>query len=152
MTTQAPPRSPQQAEVLAPGHAETAPLTTRDTEPILDSFRFLDYRAQRRAISDRVAPAGQFLAFLDGEETKLVKLESTITHLGRSLTSDVRFEDQRVSRTHAIIARHGRFARLLDNRSANGTFLNGRPVMAASVCHGDVIRVGPLAMQYLDIR
>jgi hypothetical protein len=151
MTTQAPTRIPEQDEVRAPGRT-TAPLSVPAAAPILDSFALLDYRARRRAISDRVAPAGQFLAFLDGEETQLVKLESTITHLGRSLTSDVRFEDRRVSRTHAIIARYGRFHRLLDNRSSNGTYLNGRRVVAANLCHGDVIRIGPLAMQYFEIR
>jgi pSer/pThr/pTyr-binding forkhead associated (FHA) protein len=57
-----------------------------------------------------------------------------------------------VTRTHAIIARHGRQARLLDNRSANGTFLNGRRIVATVLNDGDVIRVGPAVMQYLEIR
>jgi pSer/pThr/pTyr-binding forkhead associated (FHA) protein len=57
-----------------------------------------------------------------------------------------------VSRTHAIIARHGLHARLLDNRSANGTFLNGRQIVAAKLNDGDVIRIGPVVMQYQEIR
>ena len=136
----------------APRRAETAPLTAADSEPILDAFQRLDYRARRRTIPDRVPPAGQYLALRDGQGMRLLRLESTITHLGRSLTSDVRFEDQRVSRTHAIIARYGRQARLLDNRSANGTFLNGRRVVAANVRHGDEIRIGPLVMHYVEVR
>jgi hypothetical protein len=152
MTTQAPSiqaRSDTRTPALI---APTVPLVAPDQDPILDSFRLLDYRARRRAVSDGLAPAGNYLAFQDGEESRLLRLESTITHLGRSLTSDVRFEDQRVSRTHAIIARHGRSARVLDNRSANGTFLNGRRIVATSLAHGDVIRVGPIAMQYLEVR
>jgi hypothetical protein len=138
--------------VTAPTGQETEQLRATEAEPILDSFVRLDHRAQSRAIPDRVPPAGHYLAFHDGEDTQLLRLESAITHLGRSLTSDVRFDDQRVSRTHAIIVRHGRHARLLDNRSANGTFLNGRQILATHLQDGDVVRVGPLAMQYLEIR
>lgn len=152
MTTQAAPHLTEQAEVGVPAAAATAPLVALDSEPILDSFHLLDYRARRKAIGERLAPAGHYLAFQDGEETRLLKLESTVTHLGRSLTSDVRFEDRRISRTHAIIVRHGRYARVLDNRSANGTFLNGRRIVATNLAHGDVVRVGPIAMQYLEIR
>ena len=77
--------------------------------------------------------------------------ESKITHIGRGLAAHVRFEDQRVSRDHAIIVRHGRFARLLDNRSANGTFVNGRRVVVTNLQDGDVIRVGPIAVQYVEL-
>jgi hypothetical protein len=138
--------------VTTPTRVDTERLAPADVEPVLASFDFLDHRARRRAVPDRVPPAGQYLAFHDGEETQLLRLESSITHLGRSLTSDVRFEDQRISRTHAIIVRHGRYARLLDNRSANGTFLNGRRVVANNLQDGDVIRIGPLVMQYLEVR
>lgn len=135
-----------------PLRQETEQLAAPEAEPILDSFRLLDHRARSRAIPDRVPPAGYYLAFHDGEDTQLLRLESSISHIGRSLTSDVRFDDRRVSRTHAIIVRHGRQARVLDNRSANGTFLNGRRVVAANLQHGDVVRIGPLVMQFLAIR
>lgn len=138
--------------VTVPTRHETERLIAAEVEPIPESFGLLDHRAQRRAIPDRVPPAGPYLAFHDGTDTQLLRLESTITHLGRSLTSDVRFDDRRVSRTHAIIVRHGRQARLLDNRSANGTFLNGRRIVAAVLNDGDVIRVGPAVLQYLEIR
>jgi hypothetical protein len=138
--------------LTTPTRQDTEQLHAAESEPILDSFPLLDHRGQSRAIPDRVPPAGDYLAFRDGEDTRLLQLEAAITHLGRSLTSDVRFEDRRVSRTHAIIARHGAHARVLDNRSANGTYLNGRRVIAARLEHGDVIRIGPLVMQFLTIR
>ena len=64
----------------------------------------------------------------DGDDTRLIRLESNITHLGRGLTSDLRFEHQHVSRTHALVVRHGRVVRVLDNRSTAGTYVNGRRV------------------------
>jgi hypothetical protein len=152
MTTHAPPHPSEQFGIGAPGGASTTPLSAPENEATLDTFHLLDHRARRRAIPDGLAPAGHYLAFQDGDETLLVRLESAITHLGRSLTSDLRFEDQRISRTHSIIVRHGRYARVLDNRSANGTFLNGRRILVSNLEHGDVVRVGPIVMQYLEIR
>jgi pSer/pThr/pTyr-binding forkhead associated (FHA) protein len=40
---------------------------------------------------------------------------------------------------------------VLDNRSTAGTYVNGRRVVASNINHGDVIRVGPVVMQYVEI-
>jgi hypothetical protein len=130
--------------------APTTPLQI-SADAVVDSFPLLDHRARRRAIPRGLAPRGDYLALGDGCSTHLIRLDSRITHLGRSATCDVRFEDQRVSRDHSIIVRHGRFARVLDNRSANGTFVNGCRIVATNIRDGDVIRLGPLAMQYVEI-
>ena len=78
-------------------------------------------------------------------------IESNVTHIGRGLTAHVRIEEQRVSRSHAILVRHGHHTRLLDNRSANGTFVNGRRIVATNIVDGDVIRIGPVVMTYLQV-
>jgi hypothetical protein len=131
--------------------APTEPLAAPDTDIVRDSFAVLDHRARRRAIPPGLAPPGQYLAFGDGVRTHLIRLALTITHVGRSGACDIRFEDQRVSRDHAIVVRHGRYTRVLDNRSANGTFVNGYRVVATNLRDGDVVRIGPLAMQYVEV-
>jgi hypothetical protein len=130
---------------------ETAPLAAPDNQPVLDSFGLLDHRARSRAIPRRLAPFGHYLAFAEGGAEWLVALDAKVTHLGRGLAADVRVEDQRVSRSHAILVRHGHHTRLLDNRSANGTFVNGRQVIATNIADGDVIRLGPVVMTYLQV-
>lgn len=140
MTTYAPPHPIQ-----------TAPLEVPNEDLIVDAVPLLDHRTEGRLRPRRLARRGPHLAFQDGEQIRLLELESKITHIGRGLTAHVRFEDQRVSRDHAIIVRHGRFARLLDNRSANGTFVNGRRVVVTNLQDGDVIRVGPIAVQYVEL-
>jgi pSer/pThr/pTyr-binding forkhead associated (FHA) protein len=67
------------------------------------------------------------------------------------VSCEVRIEEHRVSRSHAIVVRYGRYARVLDNRSANGTYVNGRRVVATNLSNGDVITVGPVVMQYLEV-
>jgi hypothetical protein len=129
----------------------TAPLDATDTEPILDALALLDHRTRQRAIGRRLAPFGHYVAFEQDGEEWLVPLDSQVTHIGRGLTADVRLEEQRVSRSHAILVRHGHHTRLLDNRSANGTFVNGRRIVATNIVDGDVIRVGPVVMTYLQV-
>jgi FHA domain len=142
---------PDTAPATSPEQQKTAPLQAPDTEPILDSLGLLDHRTRGRVISRRLAPFGHYLAFgQDGVEW-LVPIDARVTHIGRGLTADVRVEEQRVSRTHAILVRHGHHTRLLDNRSANGTFVNGRRIIATNVTDGDVIRIGPVVMTYLQV-
>ncbi len=151
MTIQAPPKLSDQATLLPAHEQATARFEAASEDAVRDSLPLLDHRARARAIPARMASRGQYLALSDGDETRLIKLRSNITHIGRGLTADLRFEDQRVSRTHAIIVFHGRFARLLDNRSTGGTFVNGRRMVAGNIQHGDVIQVGPAVMQYIEV-
>jgi hypothetical protein len=129
----------------------TEALDSPATEPILDALPLLDHRTRQRAIGRRLAPFGHYLAFADDGEEWLVPIEAKVTHVGRGLTSHVRIEEQRVSRSHAILVRHGHTTRLLDNRSANGTFVNGRRIVATNIADGDVIRLGPVVMTYLQV-
>ena len=150
MTTQAPPSS-SGLTVSLPDEQITAPLAAPATEPILESLGLLDNRTRNRAIGRRLAPFGHYLAFAQDGAEWLVPIETKVTHVGRGLASDVRIEEQRVSRSHAILVLHGRHMRLLDNRSANGTFVNGRRIVATNITDGDVIRVGPVVMTYLHV-
>jgi hypothetical protein len=118
---------------------------------VVDSFSLLDHRTRSRAVSPELAPPGRYLTVEDGDEVRLIRLDQPITHIGRGLAADVRIEDNHVSRRHAIIAHRGDGARLLDDRSANGTYVNGRAVTIAYLSDGDVLRVGRVAFRYVEI-
>jgi FHA domain len=153
MTTRAPLLPSQPSEPIAPPEPEqeTAPLEAGATEPILESFALLDHRTRSRAVTKRLAPRGHYVAFSDNGIERLVPLDAKVTHIGRGLASNVRIEEQRVSRSHAIIVCNGYRTRLLDNRSANGTFVNGRRIVATNIDNGDVIRVGSVVMTYIQM-
>jgi FHA domain len=146
MTMQAPLIPPESATEHA-----TEPLEAASSPPILDSLALLDHRTRQHAVARRLAPFGHYLAFEQDGEEWLVPIEPNVTHIGRGLTADVRIEEQRVSRTHAILVRQGHHARVLDNRSANGTFVNGRRIIAANIVDGDVIRIGPVVTTYTQV-
>jgi len=143
--------APLEKTVAPPDERATAPFEAAAADAIRDSFPLLDHRTRSQAIPRRLAPFGHYLAFSDDGAEWLVPIEPRVTHIGRGLTADVRIEEQRVSRTHAILVRHGHRTRLLDNRSANGTFVNGRPIFATNITDGDVIRIGPVVARYLQV-
>jgi FHA domain len=131
---------------------DTQTIDIESSSETIDALPLLDARLLARTIAPHLALRGLYLAFGDGPDTRLLRVESDITHLGRGTSADIRFDDHRVSRDHAILVRHGRHLRLLDNRSANGTFINGRRIVATPICAGDVIDLGPVRMRLVEVR
>ena len=118
---------------------------------VVDPYTLLDHRTRGTLIPKTGAPAGRYLSLEHDGETKLVVLERPITHIGRGLVADVRLEDSQVSRRHAILAVRGDGARILDDRSYNGTFVNGRRVIVQYLTDGDVLRFGRAVFRYTEI-
>lgn len=141
------PRAPERAPDL--GH--TAPHDAPWLDPIADSLLLLDHRTRRHALAPEHAAPGRYLAFSQGAKTMLVALEGEVTHIGRGFAADVRLEEHRVSRRHAILVQRGARVRLLDDRSANGTYVNGRRIVETDLQDGDVILIGAVATRYLEV-
>jgi hypothetical protein len=131
--------------------AGTEPIEPVGTEVGLDALPLLDHRVRSRTISPELALRGAYLTLHDGQEARLLRLEQDNTHLGRGAGAEVRFDDHRVSRDHAILIRHGRHVRLLDNRSVNGTYVNGRQIIATNLSGGDLIELGPVRLEFLEV-
>jgi pSer/pThr/pTyr-binding forkhead associated (FHA) protein len=117
------------------------------TEPV-ELPGVLGHSARRDSLAFARPAPGRYLAIEDGGVTRLVALHQRVTHLGRGFSADLRLEDQSVSRRHAVIVDDSDGARILDDRSANGTFVNGRRVTEAPLHDRDVIRLGRIALIY----
>ncbi len=143
------PRTRRPSPLRSPEHA-THGLDAHD-QFIVDSYTLLDHRTRERTIAGEGAPPGRYLSVQRGDETLLIALERPITHIGRGLVADIRLEDSQVSRRHAIVAVRGSEVRVLDDRSSNGTFVNGRPVTVAVLADGDVMRFGRVALRYAEV-
>lgn len=109
------------------------------------------------AEGDRVAGVarpepGRYFTIGDGEGgERLLPLERSITHIGRGFTADLQLEDVSVSRRHAIVTQRRGAVRILDDRSSNGTFVNGRRIQESELRHGDVVVIGRVVLQYVDV-
>ena len=142
---------PDRAIAHSPRH--DLPTDGMDTSHpfVVDPYTLLDHRTRERLIPADGAPAGRYLSLEHDGETKLIALERPITHVGRGLIADVRLEDSQVSRRHAILALRGDGARILDDRSYNGTFVNGRRITVQYVSDGDVLRFGRAVFRFTEI-
>jgi DNA-directed RNA polymerase subunit RPC12/RpoP len=94
---------------------------------------------------------GEYLAYEDDDEIRLVPLTREWTRVGRSLAADVRFDDPTVSRRHALIVRQADGVRVLDDRSLNGVFVNGERVEWRVLQDGDEILVGRHQLTFLSL-
>ncbi len=151
MSTPALAKALEQEAPSAPSACPTAPPKPASGERFVNPLLLLDHRTRSRAVPERLARRGPHLAFDDGLQIRVIALEDKLTHIGRGVGSDIRIEEQSVSPSHAIIVRHGRHARVLDNRSANGTFLNGRRIVATNLQDGDLVAVGSVVMRYVEL-
>jgi pSer/pThr/pTyr-binding forkhead associated (FHA) protein len=94
------------------------------------------------AARSRVAGPGAHLAFEDDEEIKVIPIASGWTRIGRSVNADIRLDDPTVSRRHALIVTTSDGARVLDDRSLNGVYVNGEHVEWSHIALGDEIVIG----------
>ena len=72
--------------------------------------------------------------------------------LGRALDSSICLKDTETSRHHATVAFDGAEYTLTDNRSTNGTFVNGAFASHAVLQHGDRVRVGETTLVFERIQ
>jgi pSer/pThr/pTyr-binding forkhead associated (FHA) protein len=93
---------------------------------------------------------GRYLAFAQDDRIVVATVSREWTRIGRSLAADVRFDDATVSRRHALIVHQADGTRVLDDRSLNGVFVNGRRVEWSALKDGDQITVGRHTLWFVD--
>jgi pSer/pThr/pTyr-binding forkhead associated (FHA) protein len=118
----------------------------------LDALPRVSFRERRQAVPAQRPVPGRYLELDDGDEHVLLRLRPGTTHVGRSFAADLVLEDQSVSRRHAIVHQRATGTRILDDRSANGTFVNGRRTTEAELRDGDVVVLGRVVLTYRDVR
>jgi hypothetical protein len=119
-----------------------------------DPTACLDERVRHQALA--VEPAehagpGRYVEIQGPERALLIPLAGVAVHIGRGLSAELRLDDNSVSRRHAILVPRPAGARILDDRSANGTFVNGRRVQQTELSNGDVIVLGRVVLRFLDL-
>jgi hypothetical protein len=75
-------------------------------------------------------------------------LATVRTRLGRGQDADVRINDTKMSKIHASITYCGSEFRVRDEKSTNGTFLNGSRVVEYVIRDGDKVLVGDSLLRF----
>ncbi|HZM89508.1 MAG TPA: SpoIIE family protein phosphatase [Blastocatellia bacterium] len=82
-------------------------------------------------------------------EPSIVKLDKMKLTIGRSSRNDICISDPFASRLHAEIRRENEQVMLVDNGSANGTFVNSQRVTGSlRLTVGDIVRIGETEIEY----
>ena len=123
--------------------------------PDLEHTQVLNSRElDRAALSVQRPQPGRYVAVRSATGTTVLPLRrGHVTRIGRGLSVDVHLDDASVSRRHArIVERNGRGgAVLLDDRSLNGTWVNGRRIEAAILSDGDEILLGRVVLHFVEV-
>ena len=93
---------------------------------------------------------GRYIAYEESGRQVVAALSQEWTRIGRSLAADIRFDDATVSRRHALVVSQGEGVRVLDDRSLNGVFVNGKRVEWSPLADGDEITIGRHSLYYLE--
>lgn len=75
-------------------------------------------------------------------------LDTDVTTIGRHPEADIFFDDVTVSRRHAEVTRTGGFFEIVDQRSLNGTYVNGERVDRAVLDDGAEVRIGKFRLNF----
>jgi pSer/pThr/pTyr-binding forkhead associated (FHA) protein len=126
------------------------PVADGMTERV-DAVACLDERVRRQASTKAPTEPGRYIEVQGPDEVLLIALKEGVTHVGRGLAADLHLDENSVSRRHATLVHHSGGVRVLDERSSNGTFVNGRPVTQADLHDGDVVAIGRVQLRYLEV-
>lgn len=75
-------------------------------------------------------------------------LDADVATVGRHPEADIFFDDVTVSRRHSEITRHGAQFEIVDQRSLNGTYVNGERVDRAALANGAEVRIGKFRLNF----
>lgn len=75
-------------------------------------------------------------------------LDTDVTTVGRHPEADIFFDDVTVSRRHAEITRQGTAFEIIDQRSLNGTYVNGERADRAVLVNGGEVRIGKFRLNF----
>ena len=100
----------------------------------------------------RWSPAGRYNSLLivrSGPTTGArYLLDTDVTTVGRHPEADIFFDDVTVSRRHAEITRSGSSFEIVDQRSLNGSYVNGERVDRSALINGAEVRIGKFRLNF----
>jgi len=101
-------------------------------------------------ISDRPVSKDAALVVLYGEDLgKRYMLAKVETLIGRSSRSDIRVDQESVSRRHAKLSHIGRAVIIRDLQSTNGTLVNDERVAEYELRNGDLVKIGRTIFKFI---
>lgn len=83
------------------------------------------------------------------DEVRVIEIADRATSVGRADDNDVVLAEQKASRRHCTFRPFAGGWRVVDEQSSNGTWLGGKPVLAARLQPGDEIEIGETVITFV---
>lgn len=131
-------------------HTGTLPVAGESAVPVSGAAQRSDQPAWLQEARSGITEPGKYLAYEESGRHVVVAIAREWTRIGRSLAADVRFDDATVSRRHALVVSQAEGVRVLDDRSLNGIYVNGRRVEWSPLADGDEIAIGRHSLFFMD--
>ncbi len=91
------------------------------------------------------------LDYTVNEEARVFYLSKDVVTIGKLADNDIELKDNTVSRQHCKLQRQGDGFLLVDMKSTNGSFVNGKKTQQKLLAVGDKITVGRTQLQFLEV-
>jgi len=130
----------------APAVVEFAPMI-RAPKVEDDTRQIVTPKAVQYLANVRKFTVSRLILVVDGRESSFPLTGETYT-LGRHRNNDIAISDPKVSSFHARIDRSPEGFVLVDLKSRNGTFLNGKRIESGLLKTGDEVRLGTARLLY----
>jgi pSer/pThr/pTyr-binding forkhead associated (FHA) protein len=143
--------SAREASAMVTSETLIRPAVDEVTERF-DPITCLDGRSRHGGEPDQPVEPGRYIQIQGPGRALLIALGAEVTHIGRGLAADLYLDDISVSRRHAVLVPRSSGHRILDDRSFNGTFVNGQRIERFDLRNGDVIVLGRVVLRYLERR
>ena len=93
-------------------------------------------------------PFATLVLSLSNSSEQSFDLDKAQITIGRNRACDISLNNAKVSHSHMRIECNETECTLIDNNSANSTFLNGKPVQIGKLTAGDLIKVGNNVLRF----
>lgn len=98
-----------------------------------------------------VTPDPQLVLTCSGKTIKKIKIDKPRLLIGRNTLCDIDIVHEWISRQHAIVIRNNKSTVIVDLKSRNGVFVNGKRVKSHVLIHNDVVSLGEHRLKYVDL-
>jgi hypothetical protein len=134
----------------APGSSDTTQTFGHDADLSFIPFGTELSDAELDAIA--ALPTGSALLIVRSGPTAGARylLDTDVTTVGRHPEADIFFDDVTVSRRHAEVTRDGAEFEIIDQRSLNGTYVNGERVDRSTLGNGSEVRIGKFRLNFFS--
>ena len=130
-------------------HTETKlDFSDRDLERVRDGKPAMDDSGLYGCVAESQRHA--LVALSDASRT-VYAISKPVTTIGRSASSDIRINDDVISRLHAVLQTDDEGLTIEDHGSKNGVLVNQSKITQATLKHGDIVSLGKHYLRYVDL-